>query len=112
MNLHEYLYAHNYEENQKLVVYDYNTAELLHNGTVNGIDFDLLGKKITGAQVQPDLVSIWVINSFVKIGMGHMIKAMQDHGFGQHEIMSMRKAMMGNCFDTISFVSDTYTEDW
>jgi hypothetical protein len=46
------------------------------------------------------------------IGMGHMIRAMQNYGFGHDEIMVMRKAMMAKNFINVNFCSDCYTDDW
>lgn len=48
----------------------------------------------------------------IQIGMGHMIRAMQMHGFGHAEIMAMRKAMENGDMTNIEFCEDCYTEDW
>ena len=47
-----------------------------------------------------------------KIGWGHMIRAMQKHGFGHDEIMAMRNAMINHDFSNIEFCEDVYTEQW
>lgn len=48
----------------------------------------------------------------IQIGMGHMIRAMQMHGFGHTEIMAMREAMLKGDFTNIEFCEDCYTENW
>jgi hypothetical protein len=53
-----------------------------------------------------------VVNMKTRIGMGHIIRALQLSGFGHDEIMTMRNAMLNNDFSGIEFCEDCYTEDW
>ena len=47
-----------------------------------------------------------------QIGIGHMVKAMQQHGFGHEEIMAVREAMVTKDFSKVQFTKDIYTADW
>lgn len=47
-----------------------------------------------------------------KIGWGHMIRAMQKHGFGHDEIMAMRNAMINHDFSNIEFCEDVFTRQF
>jgi len=43
-----------------------------------------------------------------EIGIGHLIRAMQQHGFGHEEIMAMREALISGNFKKINFCEDAY----
>lgn len=48
----------------------------------------------------------------IKIGIGHVIRALQKQGFGHDEIMAFKEAMITNDFSKIRFIADCYTSDW
>jgi len=47
-----------------------------------------------------------------KIGIGHVVNALQLKGFGHKEIMAIREAMITGDFSKIKFGRDCYTADW
>ena len=44
----------------------------------------------------------------VDVGIGHILKAMQVHGFGYEELNAMYHVMLNNKSQGIDFVSDIY----
>ena len=53
------------------------------------------------------------------IGIGHLIKAMQNYGFGHDEIMAMRQYLLDNKntpqnlrVSNARFLDDCYSRDW
>jgi hypothetical protein len=58
-------------------------------------------------------ITVWVeAPQVTRIGIGHMVKAMQMHRFGHDEIMAMKTAMETGDFSRIEFCEDCYSQDW
>jgi hypothetical protein len=59
------------------------------------------------------------MNKTTDIGIGHLIKAMQNYGFGHEEIKAMQEFLLDNKnnpqnirLSNARFVDDCYSENW